>query len=145
MQIKMCDLTNRLSELNISQQISSSHISDCLIFFQVPSSNTASSVPSNEPTTEATPDPLPVSPKIQSARITLDSLSSSTSIQNLTVGQLKDVLAQNFVSYKGCVEKTELINKVELLYRDHQQQNELNTNSKNLLYLLFSLNLFVTF
>jgi hypothetical protein len=54
------------------------------------------------------------------------------SIQNLTVRQLKDILIHNFVSTKGCVEKNELINKVELLYRDKQQQEiESNTNGKN--------------
>jgi len=42
-------------------------------------------------------------------------------ISDLSVKQLKEILVRNFVSIKGCVEKSELITKVELLYRDHQK------------------------
>jgi hypothetical protein len=62
-------------------------------------------------------------------RVTLNEISSSGSIHDLNVRQLKDILQQNFVSTKGCLEKDDLIDKVELLYRDQQQQKESNTTS----------------
>lgn len=57
-------------------------------------------------------------------RITLNDLSSFESIESLTIGQLKDLLQQNFVSSKGCLEKQELISKVQILYRDYKQINQ---------------------
>jgi E3 ubiquitin-protein ligase RNF34 len=38
------------------------------------------------------------------------------------VRELKEILAANFVDYKGCVEKNELIEKVRRLYRDRQNE-----------------------
>ncbi|CAF1102239.1 unnamed protein product [Adineta steineri] len=88
-----------------------------------------------ETTTDPLPSPPPPSPPPASSlpkvslsnRKTLADVSSLESIHNLTVGQLKDILTQNFVSYRGCVEKNELITKLELLYRDKQlQEKEFN-------------------
>ncbi|CAF1570639.1 unnamed protein product, partial [Rotaria sordida] len=70
-------------------------------------------------------------PNINSNRIALNDILSLESINNLTIRQLKDILIQNFVSTNGCVEKKDLINKVELLYRDHQKQKESNINITN--------------
>ena len=56
--------------------------------------------------------------------LTLDDLSSLESIDGLTVRQLKDLLQQNFVSIKGCLEKRDLIDKVQLLFQDHRQSHE---------------------
>jgi len=39
----------------------------------------------------------------------------------LTVRQLKDILAYNFVDYKGCCEKAELVMRVQQLWTDHQR------------------------
>ena len=36
--------------------------------------------------------------------------------------ELKEILAANFVDFKGCVEKNELIEKVRRLYRDRQNE-----------------------
>jgi hypothetical protein len=52
-----------------------------------------------------------------------DVVASLESIRQLTVGQLKDILRQNFVSISGCLEKDELVNKVQLLYHDTHQSN----------------------
>ncbi|CAF0868565.1 unnamed protein product [Rotaria sp. Silwood1] len=71
------------------------------------------------------------SSKTNSNRIALNDISSLESIHNLTIRQLKDILKQNFVSMTGCVEKKELINKVELLFQDYQKQKQLNTNITN--------------
>lgn len=57
-------------------------------------------------------------------RLTLDDLTSLESIEGLTIRQLKDLLRQNFVSIKGCLEKRDLIDKVQLLFQDHQQSHE---------------------
>ncbi|CAF1108858.1 unnamed protein product [Adineta ricciae] len=107
----------------------------------IPAPTPTIEIPNNvQPQPESVPEPLPSPPpsmpipsssKIASTRKTLADLSSLESIQELTVGQLKDVLNQNFVSYKGCVEKHELIAKLQLLYRDKQQQSESNTSISN--------------
>ncbi|CAF1527787.1 unnamed protein product, partial [Adineta steineri] len=39
-------------------------------------------------------------------------------IEDLNIRELKEILAANFVDFKGCVEKGELIEKVRRLYRD---------------------------
>jgi hypothetical protein len=96
--------------------------------------NNTSSIPLNEsrreiPVNPSPPPPPPLPTKSQLDRVTIGDISSSESIHDLTIRQLKDILVQNFVSTKGCVEKSDLINKVELLYRD-QQQKESSTNSK---------------
>lgn len=51
-------------------------------------------------------------------RVTLEELSSLESIDDLSVRQLKDILQSNCVSMKGCLEKKELIEKVQLLYQN---------------------------
>lgn len=56
--------------------------------------------------------------------MTLNELSSLESIDELTIRQLKDLLQQNFVSTKGCLEKQDLIDKVQLLYRDQKHANQ---------------------
>jgi hypothetical protein len=41
-------------------------------------------------------------------------------IEGLTVRQLKEILARNFVNYKGCCEKWELMERVTRLYKDQK-------------------------
>lgn len=52
------------------------------------------------------------------ARASLSDLSSLDDIEGLTVRQLKEILARNFVNYSGCCEKWELVEKVSRLYRE---------------------------
>ncbi|CAF4307618.1 unnamed protein product, partial [Rotaria sp. Silwood2] len=92
-----------------------------------PSPNTNYSVSTNE-SEAVTPIECPPPSNTNSNRITLDKLSSLESINDLTIRQLKEILENNFVSIVGCVEKKELLNKVELLYRDRKQQKEPNTS-----------------
>ena len=61
-------------------------------------------------------------------RVKLSDLSSLESIDRLTIRQLRDLLNQNFVSMKGCVERSDLIAKLQLLYRDHQRSTVMDGN-----------------
>lgn len=55
-------------------------------------------------------------------RKSLSELNNEQNIEDLTVRELKEILVANFVDYKGCVEKPELIEKVRRLYRDRQNE-----------------------
>ncbi|XP_059395260.1 E3 ubiquitin-protein ligase RNF34 isoform X2 [Carassius carassius] len=71
-------------------------------------------------------DILEASPATQRrARASLSDLSREADIESLTVRQLKEILARNFVNYSGCCEKWELVERVHRLYRE----NELNRRS----------------
>ncbi|XP_058645021.1 E3 ubiquitin-protein ligase RNF34 isoform X2 [Onychostoma macrolepis] len=71
-------------------------------------------------------DILEASPATQRrARASLSDLSHEEDIESLTVRQLKEILARNFVNYSGCCEKWELVERVHRLYRE----NELNRRS----------------
>ncbi|XP_014666309.1 PREDICTED: E3 ubiquitin-protein ligase rififylin-like [Priapulus caudatus] len=51
--------------------------------------------------------------------LTLDDILVYDEIAALTIRQLKEILFTNFVDYKGCCEKQELLDKVHRLYREH--------------------------
>lgn len=53
-------------------------------------------------------------------RHTLEDIKSVEDIEGLTVRQMKEVLVKNFVDYKGCVEKSELQDRVTRLWKEHQ-------------------------
>ncbi|KAF3693423.1 E3 ubiquitin-protein ligase rififylin [Channa argus] len=63
---------------------------------------------------------------ISGRRASLSDLSCLDDIEVLSVRQLKEILARNFVNYKGCCEKWELMERVRRLYKD--QQNLLAAN-----------------
>ena len=52
----------------------------------------------------------------------LSELNNEQNIEDLNVRELKEILVANFVDYKGCLEKNELIEKVRRLYRDRQNE-----------------------
>ncbi|XP_056467368.1 E3 ubiquitin-protein ligase rififylin [Gadus chalcogrammus] len=60
-------------------------------------------------------------------RASLSDLSSLEDIEQLSVRQLKEILARNFVNYKGCCEKWELMERVTRLY-----QNDLELHNQGL-------------
>lgn len=62
-------------------------------------------------------------------RASLSDLTCLEDIEALSVRQLKEILARNFVNYKGCCEKWELMERVSRLYQD--QQNLLAANAAN--------------
>ncbi|KAM4589140.1 E3 ubiquitin-protein ligase rififylin [Fundulus diaphanus] len=69
------------------------------------------------------PEEAPVSGR----RASLSDLKNVDDIEELSVRQLKEILARNFVDYKGCCEKWELMERVTRLYQD--QQNLLAASS----------------
>lgn len=55
-------------------------------------------------------------------RASLSDLTSVQDIDALSVRQLKEILARNFVNYKGCCEKWELMERVTRLYKEKDLQ-----------------------
>ncbi|MEE6503973.1 hypothetical protein FKM82_005029 [Ascaphus truei] len=58
------------------------------------------------------------------ARASLSDLSTLEEIEGLTIRQLKEILARNFVNYSGCCEKWELVEKVNRLYRENEENRK---------------------
>ncbi|XP_009083114.1 PREDICTED: E3 ubiquitin-protein ligase RNF34, partial [Acanthisitta chloris] len=56
-------------------------------------------------------------------RASLSDISSLEDIEGLSVRQLKEILACNFVNYSGCCEKWELVEKVSRLYRESEENH----------------------
>ncbi|XP_051269233.1 E3 ubiquitin-protein ligase RNF34 isoform X3 [Dicentrarchus labrax] len=74
---------------------------------------------------EPTENILEVSPATQRRiRASLSDLDNEEAIENLSVRQLKEILARNFVNYSGCCEKWELLERVHRLYRENQQNRK---------------------
>ncbi|TNN86477.1 E3 ubiquitin-protein ligase RNF34 [Liparis tanakae] len=69
----------------------------------------------SERTTEVSPQTR------RRARASLSDLSSLRDIEGLSVRQLKEILARNFVNYSGCCEKWELVERVNRLYRETEE------------------------
>ena len=53
-------------------------------------------------------------------RMRLENIACLDDIAELTARQLKEVLTNNFVDYKGCCEKAELTERVKRLWREEQ-------------------------
>ncbi|NWR84827.1 RFFL ligase, partial [Furnarius figulus] len=60
---------------------------------------------------------------VQGRKASLSDLRSVGDINALSVRQLKEILARNFVNYKGCCEKWELLERVTRLYREKDLQH----------------------
>ncbi|KAM6900942.1 E3 ubiquitin-protein ligase RNF34 [Lycodopsis pacificus] len=68
---------------------------------------------------------IEVSPATQRRiRASLSDLDNEEAIENLSVRQLKEILARNFVNYSGCCEKWELLERVHRLYRENEQNRK---------------------
>ncbi|XP_058857522.1 E3 ubiquitin-protein ligase rififylin isoform X1 [Acipenser ruthenus] len=67
-----------------------------------------------------TEEPLP-----PGRRASLSDLKELEDIDALTVRQLKEILARNFVNYKGCCEKWELMERVTRLYNEQKELQDL--------------------
>ncbi|XP_077919720.1 E3 ubiquitin-protein ligase rififylin isoform X2 [Halichoerus grypus] len=90
---------------------------------------TSASLPSS-PTQATSVSPAPAQESQQSVdsedsfvpgrRASLSDLTDLEDIEGLTVRQLKEILARNFVNYKGCCEKWELMERVTRLYKDQK-------------------------
>uniref|UniRef100_A0A8D2ZGG0 Ring finger protein 34b n=1 Tax=Scophthalmus maximus TaxID=52904 RepID=A0A8D2ZGG0_SCOMX len=74
---------------------------------------------------EPTENIIEVSPATQRRiRASLSDLDNEAAIENLSVRQLKEILARNFVNYSGCCEKWELLERVHRLYRENEQNRK---------------------
>ncbi|NWX05068.1 RFFL ligase, partial [Caloenas nicobarica] len=60
---------------------------------------------------------------VQGRKASLSDLKSIGDINALSVRQLKEILARNFVNYKGCCEKWELLERVTRLYKEKDLQH----------------------
>uniref|UniRef100_A0A3Q4B3V5 RING-type domain-containing protein n=1 Tax=Mola mola TaxID=94237 RepID=A0A3Q4B3V5_MOLML len=58
---------------------------------------------------------------VSGRRASLSDLSCLDDIEALSVRQLKEILARNFVNYTGCCEKWELMERVRRLYQEQQR------------------------
>lgn len=56
--------------------------------------------------------------------VTLDEIECESDLETLTVRQLKELLVRNYVDYKGCCEKPELLDRVRRLWRQHRSKPE---------------------
>jgi hypothetical protein len=54
-------------------------------------------------------------------RVRLDDIKSEAAVDGLTIRQLKEILTNSYVDYKGCVERIELVTRVKNLWIDHQK------------------------
>ncbi|KAF6082784.1 ring finger protein 34 [Phyllostomus discolor] len=57
-------------------------------------------------------------------RASLSDLSSAEDVEGMSVRQLKEILARNFVNYSGCCEKWELVEKVNRLYKENEENQK---------------------
>lgn len=88
--------------------------------------NSTTTNESNDSTTQsATTEKVPNTDPSTPSTITLNNIKNEDEIRLLSIKQLKLLLTRNFVDYKGCVERDELVNKVLLLYRDKKQNESL--------------------
>ncbi|KAM3868185.1 E3 ubiquitin-protein ligase RNF34a [Diretmus argenteus] len=84
--------------------------------------DTASTSLLNLDPSEHTPE---VSPQTRRrARASLSDISSLRDVEDLSVRQLKEILARNFVNYSGCCEKWELVERVNRLYKETEKNRK---------------------
>ena len=60
---------------------------------------------------------------VQQTRVTLADIRCRADIEALSVRQLKVILVNSYVDYRGCCEKTELVQRVFELWDDHNRIN----------------------
>lgn len=65
-----------------------------------------------------------------SKRMTLNQLSKEEDIESLSVRQLKELLFTNYVDYKGCCERQELMERVRRLWLDYQKNKGLTSEEQ---------------
>jgi len=57
----------------------------------------------------------------------LDDIKTEEEIENLTTKEIKRVLLNNFVDFKGCCEKWELQDRLKRLWRDNETNKKKGT------------------
>ncbi|KAG7471108.1 hypothetical protein MATL_G00120950 [Megalops atlanticus] len=146
---QMCREKEELVELVLSRQppSSSSSSSEAVSQPQAPHPHppeaptpTMPSAPPEQPPPPAEPDSEPSAPQDDQSsdveetaapgrRASLSDLSGVEDIEALSVRQLKEILARNFVNYKGCCEKWELMERVTRLYNEQKDLQNLVSNT----------------
>ncbi|XP_036392792.1 E3 ubiquitin-protein ligase rififylin-like isoform X2 [Megalops cyprinoides] len=144
---QMCREKEELVELVLSRQPPSSSSSEAASQPQVPHPHapqtptpTTPSAPPEQPPPPAEPDSQPPAPQDDQSsdveetvasgrRASLSDLSGVEDIEALSVRQLKEILARNFVNYKGCCEKWELMERVTRLYNEQKDLQNLVSNT----------------
>nr|XP_002121907.3 E3 ubiquitin-protein ligase RNF34-like [Ciona intestinalis] len=85
--------------------------------------NNANTVENNEVTEETSTSYAFSSPAVErtakKTKIGLSEIKSVQEIESYSIKQLKTLLQENLVNYKGVLERTELVNRVKNLYEDH--------------------------
>ncbi|XP_048411945.1 E3 ubiquitin-protein ligase RNF34a isoform X2 [Stegostoma tigrinum] len=96
-------------------------------------SSSSQGISSNERPTSGTPNMHQANEIIppQKTRASLSDLSSPEDIEALTVRQLKEILARNFVSFSGCCEKWELVERVKRLFKETEENRKFLENGNN--------------
>ncbi len=64
-------------------------------------------------------------------RASLSDIKTVDDIENLSIKQIKEILATNFVDYKGCCEKKELIEKAKRLFNSYEDNKRLEKELVN--------------
>uniref|UniRef100_A0A3B4FQP4 RING-type E3 ubiquitin transferase n=1 Tax=Pundamilia nyererei TaxID=303518 RepID=A0A3B4FQP4_9CICH len=95
-----------------------------------PPTETAPAEPDIQDEDQVNPEPTwdPEDAPVTGRRASLADLTCLDDIEALSVRQLKEILARNFVDYKGCCEKWELMERVRRLYQDQQSLLGLEEN-----------------
>ncbi|XP_010896808.2 E3 ubiquitin-protein ligase rififylin isoform X2 [Esox lucius] len=146
---QMCREKEELVELVLGQQLPASLDVNSLIQVTqrdaptpsapAPSSNTPSTHPDSTATGQVPSEPPAAQNDSQSSdteevlapgrRSSLSDLTTVEDIDALSVRQLKEILARNFVNYKGCCEKWELMERVTRLYHDQKDLQNMVSNT----------------
>lgn len=87
---------------------------------------TSTAAPSNSGATTAT-----TGSTATKRRASLSDLKCEQDIDNLTIRQIKEILASNFVDYKGCCERRELVDKLRRLYTSDRENKKLEERLNN--------------
>ncbi|KAB5567954.1 hypothetical protein PHYPO_G00238730 [Pangasianodon hypophthalmus] len=71
-------------------------------------------------------EPTEQTPEVvrRAGRASLSDLSCVDDVEQLTVRQLKEILARNFVNFSGCCEKWELVERVRRLYTENEDNRK---------------------
>ncbi|XP_050986228.1 E3 ubiquitin-protein ligase rififylin isoform X2 [Labeo rohita] len=139
---QMCREKEELVELVLGQQTPTSHMhipQSTVTTQESPNTPVITTSPSvNNGTTELGPQ-TQTTEDAQSSdseevlapgrRASLSDLGSVEDIEALSVRQLKEILARNFVDYKGCCEKWELMERVTRLYHDQKDLQNMVSNT----------------
>ena len=93
-----------------------------------PSSSPQQTHPSPPPPTPPPPPPHATNIK---RRASISDINNESDIENLSIKQIKEILASNFVEYKGCCERKELVDKLLRLYFSHRENKRLANEINN--------------